>query len=113
MLTRRTGRGLSSVPRPSRRRRPGRIPEPPLPTKGLTRMSWLKNLPVARKLYGAFAVVGLLFAVALTATLLLTASAKGAWKHALGWNAVVDGAQTQIEGTRQQLASQALYVATF
>jgi methyl-accepting chemotaxis protein len=76
-------------------------------------MPFLRNLPVARKLYVSFAAVAVLFGAALAATLILGSSAKGAWKHALAWNKAADGSQLQIKGTRQQLAAQALYVATF
>src|SRR5258708_39989763 len=76
-------------------------------------MNFLRNLPVARKLYVAFAGVALLFGAALAATLVLGSSAQNAWRHAQTWTHAVDGIDLQIEGTRQQLAAQALYVATF
>jgi hypothetical protein len=76
-------------------------------------MQTLRNVPVARKLYIAFAGVSLLFGAALAATLILGSSAQNAWRHAQTWTHAVDGIDLQIEGTRQQLAAQALYVATF
>ncbi len=76
-------------------------------------MQTLRNVPVARKLYIAFAGVSLLFGAALAATLVLGSSAQNAWRHAQTWTHAVDGIDLQIEGTRQQLAAQALYVATF
>jgi methyl-accepting chemotaxis protein len=76
-------------------------------------MQTLRNVPVARKLYIAFAGVSLLFGAALAATLILGSSAQNAWRHAQTWTHAVEGIDLQIEGTRQQLAAQALYVATF
>jgi methyl-accepting chemotaxis protein len=76
-------------------------------------MKFLRNLPVARKLYGSFAVVSLVFGAALAATLVLGSSAQTAWKQAKTWDVAVANVNTQITGTRQQLSAQALYVATF
>jgi methyl-accepting chemotaxis protein len=76
-------------------------------------MQLLKNLSVSRKLYSAFAGVSAVFAAALVATLVLGSSAQNAWRHAQSWDKAVAGVALQIEGTRQQLAAQALYVATF
>jgi methyl-accepting chemotaxis protein len=73
----------------------------------------LKNLSIGRKLYGAFAAVSVVFVVALGATLVLGSSARSAWRETLTWDKAVKASQLQIEGTRQQLAAQALYVATF
>jgi methyl-accepting chemotaxis protein len=73
----------------------------------------LNNLPVGRKLYGAFGLVAGFFLCALVATLLLERSAQAAWKHTRTWDRAVAGSQLQIEGTRTQMAAQALYVATF
>ena len=76
-------------------------------------MTMLKNLSVGRKLYGAFALVAALFTIALAITLVLERSAQSAWNHTRVWDRAVTGSQTQIKGTRQQMAAQALYVATF
>src|SRR5436305_926112 len=76
-------------------------------------MQLLKNLSVSRKLYFSFAGVSAVFGAALVATLLLGSSAQKEWHHAQSWDKAVSGVALQIEGTRQQLAAQALYVATF
>jgi methyl-accepting chemotaxis protein len=72
-----------------------------------------RNLSVGAKLYGSFAIVAILFVAALATTLILDRSAQSAWKHTRVWDAAVTGSQTQIKGTREQMAAQALYVATF
>src|SRR4051812_4332773 len=76
-------------------------------------MQLLRNLSVSRKLYFSFAGVSAVFSAALVATLLLGSSAQKEWHKAQAWNKAVAGIALQIEGSRQQLAAQALYVATF
>src|SRR6185312_6787689 len=42
-----------------------------------------------------------------------SASAGHAWRAAMRWDRAVAGADRQLRGTQQQMAAQALYVATF
>jgi methyl-accepting chemotaxis protein len=68
---------------------------------------------IARKLGAGFGAVCALFLVALGVALLKADQAQSTWKSTTRWDAAVAGANLQVEGTRQQMAAQALYVATF
>ena len=72
----------------------------------------LPTLTFGRKLGLGFAGVAAIFVVALVAVLILNDHAQATWQQTLRWQAADDGATTQIRGTQQQLAAQALYVAT-
>jgi methyl-accepting chemotaxis protein len=67
---------------------------------------------VGRRLALGFAAVTAIFVVALAVTLAFSSSAGGAWRSAIAWDAAVTGADEQLRGTQQQMAAQALYVAT-
>jgi methyl-accepting chemotaxis protein len=65
------------------------------------------------KLALAFAGVLAVMLGSLALVLVESGRADGAYRAALHWRGAVDGAARQAAGTRQQQASQALYVATF
>jgi methyl-accepting chemotaxis protein len=67
---------------------------------------------VGRQLAVGFGAVTAIFVVALAVTLGYSASAGGAWRNATRWDRAVAGAGEQLRGTQQQMAAQALYVAT-
>ena len=67
---------------------------------------------VGRRLAAGFAAVTAIFVVALAVALSLSASAGSEWRSAIAWDRAVTGATTQLRGTQQQMAAQALYVAT-
>ncbi len=64
------------------------------------------------KLGLAFAGVLVVMLASLGLVLVKSSEASHAYERALGWKTAVDGAARQAAGTRQQQASQALYVAT-
>jgi methyl-accepting chemotaxis protein len=72
------------------------------------RLKWT----VGRRLAAGFAAVTAIFVVALAVALSLSASAGADWRAAIAWDRAVAGADTQLRGTQQQMAAQALYVAT-
>jgi methyl-accepting chemotaxis protein len=67
---------------------------------------------VGRRLAAGFGAVTAIFVVAIAVTLGFSASAGTAWRHATAWDRAVAGAGEQLHGTQQQMAAQALYVAT-
>jgi methyl-accepting chemotaxis protein len=67
---------------------------------------------VGRQLAVGFGAVTAIFVVALAVTLGYSASAGSAWRNATRWDRAVAGAGEQLRGTQQQMAAQALYVAT-
>src|SRR3954464_9380928 len=67
---------------------------------------------VGRRLALGFGTVTAIFVVALGVALTLSASAGTQWRSATHWDAAVAGANDQLRGTQQQMAAQALYVAT-
>src|SRR3954449_4936915 len=64
------------------------------------------------KLALAFAGVLAVMLASLAVVLVQSGKADTAYRHALSWRRAIDGAARQAAGTRQQQASQALYVAT-
>ncbi|MFL5883883.1 MAG: methyl-accepting chemotaxis protein [Thermoleophilaceae bacterium] len=74
---------------------------------------FINNLSIGRKLGGAFAVVVGIFLLSAVVGQVLAANAENDWQAAMRWNDAVGGAQAQADGTQKQMASQALYVATF
>jgi methyl-accepting chemotaxis protein len=72
----------------------------------------LPTLTFGRKLGLGFAGVAAIFVVALVVVLLLNGRAQSTWEQTLRWQTADQGAATQIRGTQQQMAAQALYVAT-
>jgi methyl-accepting chemotaxis protein len=72
----------------------------------------LPTLTFGRKLGLGFAGVAAIFVAALVVVLLLNAHAQSTWEQTLRWQTADHGAATQIRGTQQQMAAQALYVAT-
>jgi len=70
------------------------------------------TLTFGRKLGLGFASVAAIFVAALVAVLILNSRAQSTWEQTLRWQAADQGAATQIRGTQQQMAAQALYVAT-
>ena len=68
---------------------------------------------IARKLGVGFGAVSAVFLLALGVALLQAGSAQSTWKGTTRWDDAVAGANLQVQGTRQQMAAQALYVATF
>src|ERR1044072_8898281 len=77
------------------------------------RESMLKQVSLGTKLGGGFAAVVAVFVIAVAATLVFSNQAAHSWQRAQDWDKAVAASQLQIEGTRQQLGAQALYVATF
>jgi methyl-accepting chemotaxis protein len=73
-----------------------------------TRFRWT----VGRQLAAGFGAVTAIFVIALGVTLGYSASAGDAWRDATRWDRAVAGAGDQLRGTQQQMAAQALYVAT-
>src|SRR3954452_8675421 len=73
----------------------------------------VKQVTLGMKLGGAFAAVVAVFVVAVATTLVFESGAAKSWQRAQSWDKAVTASQLQIKGTRQQLAAQALYVATF
>jgi methyl-accepting chemotaxis protein len=71
------------------------------------------QVSLGKKLGGGFAAVVVVFVIAVAATLVFENKAESSWQEAQSWDKAVDASQLQIEGTRQQLAAQGLYVATF
>jgi methyl-accepting chemotaxis protein len=71
------------------------------------------QISLGKKLGGGFAAVVAVFVIAVAATLVFEQKAEDRWVEAQSWDKAVDASQLQIQGTRQQLAAQALYVATF
>ena len=70
------------------------------------------RMTVGRRLALGFAAVTAIFAVALAVALGFSSSAGHAWRAATAWDRAVAGAGEQVRGTQQQMAAQALYVAT-
>src|SRR4051794_17501518 len=70
------------------------------------------RLTLGFKLGLAFAGVLAVMLGALALVLVKSSSAAHSYEQAASWNAAVEGAAAQAAGTRQQQASQALYVAT-
>jgi methyl-accepting chemotaxis protein len=73
-----------------------------------TNMTWT----IGRKLGAAFGAVCLLFALALTATLLYAAKANSHWTEVQAITEANESAGAQREGTREQMSAQAHMVAT-
>jgi methyl-accepting chemotaxis protein len=71
------------------------------------------RLTLGRKLGLAFAGVLLVMLGSLVVVLIQSGSASSAYQRAIRWNDAVSGSAAQAAGTRQQMAAQALYVATF
>jgi len=67
---------------------------------------------VGRTLGLGFGAVTAIFVVAIAVALGFSASAGQAWRDATRWDHAVAGANQQLRGTQQQMAAQALYVAT-
>src|SRR4051812_15309351 len=67
---------------------------------------------VGRTLALGFGAVTAIFVVAIAVALAFSASAGTAWRDATRWDHAVAGANQQLRGTQQQMAAQALYVAT-
>jgi methyl-accepting chemotaxis protein len=67
---------------------------------------------LGRKLGLAFAAVTAIFVGAMVLVLLLNAKVESTWEQTLRWQAADEGAALQVRGTQQQMAAQALYVAT-
>src|SRR4051795_1709927 len=67
---------------------------------------------VGRRLALGFGTVTAIFVVAIVVALSYSASAGEAWRHTTRWDRAVAGAAEQVRGTQQQMAAQALYVAT-
>jgi methyl-accepting chemotaxis protein len=70
------------------------------------------RLTVGRRLALGFGAVTAIFVIALAVALSLSSSAGRAWRAATAWDRAVAGANEQLRGTQQQMAAQALYVAT-
>jgi methyl-accepting chemotaxis protein len=75
---------------------------------GRRRFKWT----VGRRLAAGFGTVTAIFAVAIAVTLGFSAAAGTAWRDATRWDRAIAGATEQLRGTQQQMAAQALYVAT-
>jgi methyl-accepting chemotaxis protein len=71
------------------------------------------RLTIGRKLAAAFAAVLVVQLGALALVQHESSNAENAYRHAIGWNSALEGANLQKAGTQQQMAAQALYVATF
>ena len=67
---------------------------------------------VGRRLALGFGTVTAIFVVAIAVALAYSASAGSAWRAATRWDRAVAGSNQQLRGTQQQMAAQALYVAT-
>src|SRR4051812_35696137 len=67
---------------------------------------------VGRWLALGFGTVTAIFVVAIAVALAYSASAGSAWRAATRWDRAVAGSNEQLGGTQQQMAAQALYVAT-
>ncbi|MGZ4430411.1 MAG: HAMP domain-containing protein, partial [Gaiellales bacterium] len=65
------------------------------------------------KLVAGFGLTVGIFLLALGVTLIYSASAQSRWRNTLRWDRAVKGAHMQVRGTQEQMAAQALYVATF
>src|SRR3954447_4280300 len=76
----------------------------------------MPSFPVRRtlgvKLGLAFAAVLAIMLSSLGLVLLKSSQAADAYERAVAWKSAIEGANAQAAGTRQQQASQALYVAT-
>ena len=70
------------------------------------------RLKLGAKLGLAFAGVLAVMLASLAVVLQKSSQASGAYERAIAWKTAVEGAANQASGTRQQQASQALYVAT-
>src|SRR3954447_21121271 len=70
------------------------------------------RLRLGAKLGLAFTGVLAVMLASLVIVLQKSSQASGAYERAIAWRSVVEGADEQAAGTRQQQASQALYVAT-
>jgi methyl-accepting chemotaxis protein len=68
---------------------------------------------IGRKLALSFAAVVGIFVVALLLTVRFDGKAQDEWRTLLRWDRGYAGVQQQVEGTRTQMAAQALYAATF
>src|SRR5437667_3596688 len=71
------------------------------------------RLTLGRKLAAAFGTIVVLFVAAIAIALSQQSGAEHAWQSAVNWRKAAAGANLQMTGTRQQMAAQALYVATF
>jgi methyl-accepting chemotaxis protein len=67
---------------------------------------------VGRRLALGFGTVTAIFVVAIVVALSYSGRAGEAWRHTTRWDRAVAGATEQVRGTQQQMAAQALYVAT-
>ena len=67
---------------------------------------------VGRTLALGFGTVTAIFVVAIAVALSFSASAGTEWRNATHWDRAVAGSNDQLRGTQQQMAAQALYVAT-
>src|SRR5690348_2930398 len=70
------------------------------------------RLRLGAKLGLAFTGVLVVMLASLVVVLQKSSEASGAYERAIAWKSAVEGAAAQADGTRQQQASQALYVAT-
>jgi methyl-accepting chemotaxis protein len=64
------------------------------------------------KMVAAFAVVVAVFVAASVVSLLFSGASQRKWEQTARWDRAVTGAARQEQGTRTQMAAQALYVAT-
>ncbi|MFN8132437.1 MAG: methyl-accepting chemotaxis protein [Solirubrobacteraceae bacterium] len=67
---------------------------------------------ISRKLIVAFGAVTLVFVIALAVTIAMASSAQDEWKSTQKWDRAIEFAGEQANGTRGQMAAQALFVAT-
>jgi methyl-accepting chemotaxis protein len=72
----------------------------------------LRSFTLASKLTLAFGAVTAIFVAALVTVMLLETSSESTWKGTLRWAEADQAAATQIRGTQQQMAAQAMLVAT-
>ena len=71
------------------------------------------RLTIGRKLALSFAAVVAIFVAALLLAAHFDGSAQNQWRTLLRWDRGYAAIQQEVEGTRTQMAAQALYAATF
>src|SRR5438552_17169031 len=71
------------------------------------------RLTLGRKLAAAFGTIVVMFVAAIAIALSQQSGAEHAWQSAVDWRRAEVAANQQVTGTREQMAAQALYVATF
>jgi methyl-accepting chemotaxis protein len=71
------------------------------------------RLTIGRKLAGCFAAVVAIFVAALLLAAHFDGKAQNEWRTLLRWDRGYAAIQQEVEGTRTQMAAQALYAATF